>query len=228
MSTKEVNEEILLYTPENDSTSIDEASLNNITAKITQSKKWKQRYKIFCIYDNKILGINDYKGKTIKKFWVNLVHLDPKPSRERYISWKSYLIALFFLVSGFLLVTHKAFNLLANVSFNYQTSVAVLLITLGTLLSLYAAYCSINELKFFTAHGQVAVFSMFRNNPNKKHYQDFLKQLIAAIKAAKSKDFYNQSEQLAVELGEHRRLKNEGILSTDVYNKAKNNIMQCH
>ena len=43
MSTKEVNEEILLYTPENDTTSIDEASLNNITAQITQRKKWKQR-----------------------------------------------------------------------------------------------------------------------------------------------------------------------------------------
>jgi len=228
MSSKEVNEEILLYTPENDTTSIDEASLNNITAKITQSKKWKQRYKIFCIYDNKILGINDYSGKTIKKFWVNLVHIDPSPSLERFISWKSYLIALLFLATGVLLVTHKAFNLLTNVRFHYQTSVAVSLMTLAILLSLYAAYRSINELKFCTSHGQVAVFSMFRNSPNKKHYKAFLKQLITAIKTAKSKDFYNQSEQLAVELGEHRRLKNEGILSTDDYNKAKSNIMQCH
>ena len=132
------------------------------------------------------------------------------------------------LVVGVLLITHKEFKLLTNVSFDYQASVAVLLITLAVLLCLYAAYRSINELKFFTIHGQVAVFSIFRNNPNKKHYQAFLKYLTAAIKAAKSKDFYNQAEQLAVELGEHRRLKNEGILSTEIYNQAKNNIMQCH
>ena len=228
MSTEETDEEILLYTPESATNTLDEATLNNITAQITQTSKWKHSRKDFCIYDNKILGVNDYKSNSTKKYWINLIHLDPNPSRERSIPWKSHLAALLLLTMGVLLITHKEFNILTNISFNYQASAAVLLITLAMILSLIATYRSTNELRFFTAHGQVPVFSMFYKKPNKKVYQSFLNNIIKAIKTAKSKEFYNRSEQLAVELGEHRRLNKEGILSAELYAEAKNNIMQCH
>ncbi len=228
MSTKEADEEILLYTPETVVTTVDEATLNNITAQISQTNKWKHSRKVFCLYDNKIVGINDFNGKSTKKFWINLIHLDPNPSREKYTSWKSHLTALLLLAIGVLLITHKNFNILAEISFAYQASMAVIFVTLAVILSLIATYRSTNELTFFTVHGQVPVFKMFYKMPNKKAYQSFLEHMIQAIKTAKTNDFYNQSEQLAVELGEHRRLKNEGILSPELYNKAKNNIMQCH
>jgi len=228
MSSKQADEEILLYSADSATTTIDEEILNNITAQISQTNKWKHSRKALCIYDNKILGINDYSGKSTKIFWLHLIHLDPNPSREKSTPWKSYLAALLLLTLAVLLLTHKEFNLLTNMSFDYQASTAVLLITLAVLFGLIATYRSTNELIFFTLHGQVPVFSLFYKRPNKKVYQAFLKHIVTAIIAAKSKDFYNHSEQLAVELGEHRRLNKEGILSAEIYAQAKNNIMQCH
>jgi len=228
MSSNEADEEILLYSAERATTSIDSATLTNITAKISQINKWKHTRKALCIYDNKILGINDYCRNSTKKFWLHLIHIDPIPRRHKSTPWGSYLTASLMLVIGMLLLTHKVLNILPNLSFNYQASSAVLLITLAVILSLIATYRSTNELIFFTLHGQVPIFSIFYKRPNKKAYQAFLKHIITAITAAKSKEFYNRSEQLAVELGEHRRLNKEGVLSAEIYAQAKNNIMQCH
>ena len=228
MNSTETLEEILLYTPEEVSQTLDETALNNITDDIAQTNKWKRWHKSFHIYDNRFLGIDDYRSNSHKKFWISLIHLDPSPVRDKNNAFLGYLAALLMLFLGIFLSAHKSLDLLMNMNIPYQLSIASLLITVAIIVLLISIYRKNNELVFYTTSGKIPIFSMTYNFPTKKEFTQFIKNLNRSIQTANSNNFYNLSEKLAAELSEHRRLKNEGIISTQLYDQAKSNIMKCH
>ena len=66
---------------------------------------------------------------------------------------------------------------------------------------------------------------MGNNNPNRKKFQKIFSGLIANISRARSENRLSAAQRQAQEVSEHRRLRDEGILTQEQYEMAKANIL---
>lgn len=226
MTKQTTDEQITLYSPEygEQSETID---LNQVTLELLQTSKWKEQQKLFRIYDNKYLNVNEKLAKRTSSYNVHLTLLNPNPVRKRCLNAKYLLFAglLFGLAWLIYSLIQQGVTGFTN---PYMYSLVVLPITLGTILIVYMIKKFKHILIFYSEHGRVPVVEMFYKNPSKNSFNAFAGELINCIQTIKAEHYYNNSQTLAAELSEHRRLRDEGVFSGDVYEQAKANILTNH
>ena len=110
----------------------------------------------------------------------------------------------------------------------YMYSLVVLPITIGVMLIVYMIKQAKHVLIFYSNHGRVPVVELFYKNPSAKEFNSFAGELINCIQTAKANNYYNDSQILAAELSEHRRLRDENVFSNEIYEQAKVNILTNH
>ena len=226
MTNNTNTEQILLYSP-GEATNPDSNSLRNITLELAQISKWKGGQKLFRVYEDKFLSVIDNSGRKPKTYWVNLVHLDTHPRVHRHINWRWTLASVILLFSAGMLTAGLLYTEWLK-SVPYIAVLISLLYTSSVLCILLMTYKAKNNFIFYAAHGKVPLVEFFNNSPNRSQFGEFIISLIQRINKAKTKCYYNDVQLLASELGEHRRLRDEGVFPDEVYQKAKGHIFSQH
>jgi hypothetical protein len=156
------------------------------------------------------------------KFRLDLAYLDPRPFRLRNIVWKWLYasLALWGLAGAF--VFADWFDHSSVTSLGIFTSIIV--IALLTLLTFF--YVSHDTVYFRSQFGKIRLLELANNNPDKESFRGFVKQIVAQINKSKAAKNMDQSQLLAAELKELRRLKGESIVPEESYEKAKLQIFK--
>ena len=219
-------EQITLYSPEYGDTS-ETIELNQITHELLQSNNWKEQQNLLRIYDNKFLNINKKQGKNIQSFTIHLTLLDPKAVRKlaikfRYLFFSAILFGLSWLIY---LLSQQDISFLDT---PYMYSMMALPATAGAILLVYMIKQSKHVLIFYSQHGRAPIVELIYNNPRKQTFKFFMSEPVNCISAAQSKNYYNESQILAAELSEHRRLRDQKVLPNAEYEQAKTKIFKKH
>ena len=226
MTKQTSDEQITLYTPEYGEPS-ETIDLNQVTLELLQINKWKEQQKLIRIYDNKYLNVNEKQAKKTCSYNIHLTLLDPNPARKRHINLKYLFVAAGLFCLAYLIYLMKQLDFL-GLSNTYMYSLIVLPITIGAMLMVYMIKQAKHVLIFYSNHGRVPVVEMFYKNPTKNQFNAFAGELFNYIQTVKANNYYNDSQTLAAELSEHRRLRDEGVFSDEVYEQAKANILTNH
>ncbi|WP_455203773.1 hypothetical protein [Kaarinaea lacus] len=226
MTNQQPAEEILLYSQEEEVQSAPtEESFSQVTLQLLQIQKWKQHSLALLVLENKFLYVKNYRYKRKDEYWLNLKYLNPQPKKTTHIAWRWGVAMLFCLLNAFGLWAAKPY---ISEWFPYSVSAMVLLLTVSAILTLIMIYRSQTILLYSTASAQIPVVSLAYNNPSKGEFRTFVKALSQIILAAQPKDYQDQSNRLAVELAEHRRLKESKVISEEQYEMAKETLFSQH
>lgn len=220
------DEQITLYSPEYGDIS-ESIELNEITHELLQNNTWKEQQYLLRIYDNKFLNVNKKLGKATKSFNIHLTFLDPKPLRKLIIQFRYMLYTALFASLAWLVLYLMQLDIELFKS-PYMYSLVVLPATVGAILFVYMIKQSKYVLRFYSHHGRAPVVELLINNPRKPLFKAFVTELTNCIHESKSRNYYNESQILAAELSEHRRLRDENVLTNAEYEKAKANIFSLH
>jgi len=228
MHTSSTEEQITLYSASADElVQPNSANLKNITMELLQHSRWKGEQRLIRVYDDKFLSIIEKNMKGAISYWINLTLLDTAASRQRSIHWNFffYFVVAISLAATLLLMNYKMPQLIPQ---PYAMITNVLLFTIGAIFFLSMLNRSKKTLIFYSNYGQIPIFEITFNQPSKSHFRKFTTELVARINNAKSNCYFSKSQILAAELNEHRRLRDEGILSDEIYHYAKMNIFRHH
>ena len=151
------------------------------------------------------------------KFRLDLAYLDPRPFRLRHIVWKWLYASLSLWLFA---VVYTFMGWLDSSSIpSMGIFTGILVVAAMTLLTFF--YLSHDTVYFRSQFGKIRLFELANNNPDKDNFRNFINQIVVQINKSKAAKEMNQSQLLASELKELRRLKDENIVPVDSYEKAK-------
>ena len=156
------------------------------------------------------------------KFRLDLGYLDPRPFRLRNIVWKWLYASLALWVFAAVFVFAGWFDQSSIASLGIFTGIIVS--ALLTLLTFF--YLSHDTVYFRSQFGKIRLFELANNNPDKDSFHGFVNKIVVQINKSKAAKNMDQSQLLAAELKELRRLKDEGIVPGESYEKAKLQIFK--
>jgi len=226
MTTQESEEQITLSSAAFDQFKDDDTP-KTVTNELSQSIQIKEQLKLFRIFDKKYINVNEKTADGTISFFFKLAMLDPTPARKRKIKFLHLLSGCILLAAAWFTFTLKQAGHPLLTSVYVYTAVAVL-VALGLILIVYVFKEFSNVLVFYSLHGRIPIAELLYHIPNKREFNQFVSELIENIKNSKSHVYYSESQLLAAELTEHRKLRDESIISNKIYELAKNNIMKYH
>ena len=196
----------------------EEIAVKHVNFEFEQSHKFRGMYRKVTIFnDAQCYQKIKIKHRRKYKFRLNLAHLDPRPFRLRHIVWKWLYASLALCCGAAVFVIAGWFDTSSVVSLGIFAGVIVA--ALLTLLTFF--YLSHDTVYFRSQFGKIRLFELANNNPGKDSFRDFVNKIVVQINKSKAAKGMNQSQLLAAELKELRRLKDEGIGPDGDYEKAK-------
>lgn len=226
MNTGDNEEQITLSSSEFDQFRDDDKP-NTVSSELSQVIPLKEQMKLFRIFDRKFINVNQKTAKSTVSYFFKLSMLNPKPRRKRIVKFAPLLIGIAFLALAWFTFSLKNSGL-AILSSPYTYTAIVAFVAIGLILLVYVVKEFRNVLVFYSEHGQIPIIELFNRIPNKAEFQRFATELIECINVEKTKNYYSDSQILAAELSEHRKLRDAGGISSKEYEKAKNNILKQH
>ena len=196
----------------------EEIPVEHINFEFEQSHKLHGMYRKLTIFnDTQCYQSIKNKHRRKYKFRLNLAHLDPRPFRLRNIVWKWLYASLALWCGAAAIVFSGWFDTSSVISMGVFAGV-----TVGALLTLLTFfYLSHDTVYFRSQFGKIRLFELANNNPGKDDFRDFINKIVVQINKSKAAKGMNQSQLLAAELKELRRLKDEKIVPEESYEKAK-------
>lgn len=226
MNNRESDEQITLSSSEFDQFK-DDNNPTTVTSELSQAIEIKEQLKLFRIFDRKFINVNEKTAKATISYFFKLSMLDPKPRRRRIIKFGPLIAGAAFLALAWLIFSLKQSGLsLLESPYTYTAIVAF--VAIGLILLVYVVKEFKNVLVFYSQHGRAPIIELLYNIPDKKEFRQFASELTDCINTQKTKIYYSDSQLLAAELSEHRKLRDEGGLTNGEYESAKNNIMKQH
>jgi hypothetical protein len=184
----------------------------------------EQRSKLHGLY-RKITIFNDtHCYQSIKnkhqrkyKYRIDISYLDPRPFRVRVKPWKWLYgcLALLGLDMALLFggwLDNPSVTLLG-------LFLGVLVVAIMSLLAFF--HYSRDQVYFRSQYGRIKLIELINRNPDADKFRSFVNKFIVQINKSKTAKNLNQTKFLARELQELRRLKDETVIPTDSYEKAK-------
>ena len=198
-------------------------TVEHVNFEFEQSHKFRGMYRQLTIFnDAQCYQKIKIKHRRKYKFRLNLAHLDPRPFRLRHIVWKWLYASLALWCGATVFVIAGWFDTSSVVSMGIFTGAIVA--ALLTLLIFF--YLSHDTVYFRSQFGKIRLFELANNNPDKDSFRDFVNKIVVQINKSKAAKGMNQSQLLAAELKELRRLKDENIVPDESYEKAKQLIFK--
>lgn len=198
--------------------------LQKLTLKLLQVNNLKEKQRLVCVFDQQILKLTEKTPKQTRSYMIDLRLLDEAPRRVYNINLK-YLTAFLVLeVITYTLYVLKDIGLSA-LSSSYVNTAIALLAASSVIMLLLAIKSFNNKWVFYTLNGRIPILELFNNNPNRAQFQKIFSGLIKNIVKARSNNSLSTAAMEASEVSEHRRLRDEGIITHDQYEKAKANIL---
>lgn len=179
----------------------------------------------FTIYDGHFMSI--YIKRLFRKpvnYWIDLIHLEQTPIRifkmDRPILWVT--LALGLLSAIFFLIAWASANSL------FWLSLAVPTVCSALITSLILAQRSKNRIVYCSRYGRVPWCEFLVAKPNRRTLAAFTKVLSNAILETRNHQKDNRQKRLGAELREHRRLREDGVLSENSYRAVKARLLKKH
>lgn len=182
----------------------------------------------FSIFEGRYLSVHSKKpARRPRRYWVDLGFLDPTPhffvKTDRHSLYTS---------GGLLGVT----LILALVSLWSKTPwleqpwlpAAVLTLTSAAVAFLVFLHRSGSLVRFHSQTGDAVLVELLNNKPGREAFNVYIRTLIQHIQAVHKTNRRRQHETLGAELREHRRLKDAGVLTDKVYDRARTRILRQH
>ena len=220
------SDEIDLQPLEDDATQFsddEKVPVEHVNFEFEQSHKLRGMYRKLTIFnDTQCYQSIKNKHRRKYKFRLNLAHLDPRPFRLRNIVWKWLYTSLALWCSAAVIVLTGWFNSSSLISLGIF--IGVIVAALLTLLAFF--YLSHDTVYFRSQFGKIRLFELANNNPGTDEFRDFINKIVVQINKSKAAKGMNQSQLLAAELKELRRLKDEKIVPEEAYEKAKRLIFK--
>lgn len=217
-------EQIILDSNEHNITPSDN-DLNSVILELRQANKLKNTQRLIQIYSSHVIKVTEKVGKRTRSFMLNLALLNDKPSHIRHIQPRllgsTFALGLISFLTWYLKSKGVAF-----LSSSYTYAVIALLATSTIITAAMAIKSFTNSWVFASAQGRIPLITLFHNHPNKQQFNQFISEMINHIVMAKSELRLSRSQIMPLEVGEHRRLAEEGIISKNQYELAKNNILK--
>jgi len=200
------------------------SKFRSLTLELKQGSKFTEKLRRVRIYDNTILSVAEKTPKQRKSFMIHLALLDPTPKRVYNINMK--LLSVFIVLEVLTYVAYVTKGLLLQLlSGSYIHAVIAFLATSAVIALLFTIKSFNNKWVFYTARGRIKILELFNNKPGRGQFQQVFGDLIDNINRIKSKNYFSKTTLAAAEVSEHRRLRDEGIITAEQYEQAKRNIL---
>lgn len=225
-----MNEEV--GRPEDDITEItlssgldDDAHLKpeHVNIVFVQEQKFKGVKRAFKIFNDTQLYYvqKSFRHKENTLHRVNLCYVDIQPERECRVAW-SWLSTAFATIVWSMLLLYV--GLFTQYKADYIVIVGVLLGTFSMISMLIFYYRTHDKLIFRSYVGKIPLFEVSNHKPGNKEFDTFMETLRRHIKLAQDKLAMHQ--RLAGELKDLRRIRDEGRISNEHYESARNTIFK--
>jgi len=158
-----------------------------------------------------------------KKFRINLKYMNAIPKRQVKYAYNWFYLGLIMLI----LAGMFSYSLLATDLFDpvIAASLAIGSLLIGLPAIVYAYLKSSYRMTFYSHYGQAPVLEFIDGSPNNKSFITFIDVLQKKINSHNQPDDHNMRQYLLSELSELRRLKNESVISSSVFNNAMKRII---
>jgi hypothetical protein len=201
----------------------EEIPVEHINFEFEQSHKLQGMLRQLSVFnDSQCYQSIKNKHRRKYKFRLDLAYLDPRPFRLRNIVWKWLYASLALWVLAGVFVLAGWFDQSSIASLGSFTGIIV--IALLTLLTFF--YLSHDTVYFRSQFGKIRLFELANNNPDPESFRGFVNQIVVQINKSKTAKNMDQSQLLAAELRELRRLKDEKIVPEESYQKARRQIFK--
>jgi len=190
------------------------------TAALVQSSRLRFSRAVFELFNRRHLSVNlEHTFRSNRKYNLDIGILDPLPRRSVKISWP--YVSLFVVLAASAVYT--ALNEYTRDTYLWP---AFLALSAGLSL-LLAVYDSHDRLVFYSRNGRIPLVILFNRNPDRRTFKAFTNQLAHYIHQVSNTPLHRDAV-LNVELMEHRRLMEEGVISAKRYELAKLRILRRH
>lgn len=154
------------------------------------------------------------------KFRLSIHFLNPLPVRQHKIAWKWLIAAIpFFLLSAIMIYAGLFSDTFKPSTYFLTILIAVFsALLICVLLTIQRSY---DKWIFVSDCGKVNLIELLSNQPDPETFKTFVERLTLQIRKAKLTRNLSQSDLLAGELRELRRLKDETVISNEEYENAK-------
>lgn len=201
----------------------DQVAVEHVNFEFEQSSKLHGISRHFSIFnDSQCYQSVQQKHRGKRKFRLDLAFLDPRPFRVRNIAWKWLYASLALLGMDVLLI----FTGLLDGASMIFLGLAIALGVAAAITLLLFFYRSSDIVYFRSQYGKVRLMELDYDKPDKESFRDFIRNFTGQIKHSKAESSLDQSQFLARELRELRRLKDEAIVPDASYEKAKRLIFR--
>jgi len=204
-------------------------NLNQVTTKFLQESTFHGIKCLFRVYDRRIVKIKKMTQKGPRSYLVNLILLDDRPSfgigiKLTFLVWSAIMGAVCF---GVLQLKNLNLELLAQYVKPHHYYLVAGLLGAASILLFIALLRSITfEWQFKSLNGRRPLVRILMFSPGFGAVRTMLKSMSDNIQLTRSNNYMSDEQELAAELQEHRRLRDEGLLSNRDYDKAKARIMK--
>ena len=199
---------------------IDPAKLGD---KLVQENSRKGTVREYQIYASRYLLLNFKQGKktAAKKYHVNLTYVSSEPEHIKVIKWNWLYgaLAATALMGLFIFLAIKEL-----LSLEYSLLGGSVTLTAAVICSLIFIYLMRDEYIFKSQFGNIRLFLMDNKKPNQKDFDQFFIVLQQAIDKSQAK--MPVADRLVNELKMCRRLKDEGIITEEMYTAARTAIFK--
>lgn len=200
----------------------------SILIQLSQVSYLRAQTSHYTIFDRRFLSIyrKNFGGKA-RQYWIDLALLDSTPhffvKNDRHSLYTSGgmfgLCAILTLVSMFSRMPW----------YTHAWSPLTLLTLCASVIALLVfVHRSQNLVRFHSQSGDAVLLEMYNNAPNRAEFEAFGRELVQHIQAAQRSDRRKPDQKLGAELREHRRLRDQGILTEEVYAAARDKILRRH
>jgi hypothetical protein len=191
-----------------------------VTATLEQVNWMRRCHSQFTLFNNHRLEVKMHGVlQNPRDYSIDIGILDPHPKRMRKIAWH-YLLIFSALAAA---AWFQAFV-------NLTTDSTLLSVVLGASAGLSlvpAVYRSHDRLVFYSRYGRVPLLVLFNRLPDRTTFDEFTDVLAKQIKDARGQ-YLCLNETLSEELKAHRRLREEGVISSRRYDIVKQRILAQH
>lgn len=221
--SNDVIEHILLATDEEA-----EARPRKTDYKFRQSSRAKGYRATYEIFNDHYLEVRVRRVHAKpRRYSVDLAFLATEPVRRITIDWPALTAAFAATVATVLLMTHLHYTGPPPVLIPWLP-VAIVTGTAAAVVGLFGLYRSSDRLVFHSQHGGAPLLVLINRGRGNNEFQSFLQDITERTRRARAQSYGNERDLLAAELREHRRLKDEAVISEEQYEAARSRILHCH
>lgn len=203
-----------------------------MSAKITNRMLYQEsralgEQRSFDIYNDKYIKVMHKGLFGERKYHLNLSMMEPWPVRHRLIAWRWLLALLYSGTTALAFILYVIFNPgMGTLGRLLPIIVIFVLLTLGSLVLFL--YRSPNVMEFRSRYGSAVLISLLYKKPDATRFKSFVEEIKQRILAASGQVKIDKKQMLAIEMKEMRRLRDEGVLSREDFQRAKDRLMSLH